>query len=60
MSVHGDESHDTSLTSTEAAVSGSCGTSEKKGPSSSEAQKSKSERLRFDRLSTGSNCCNSS
>ena len=60
VSVHGDESRDTPKTSTEAAVSGSCGNEETRDLSSSATQKSKSEALEFDRLSIESNCSNSS
>ena len=60
VSVHGDESHDTPKTSTEAAVSASAGNAENRDLTSSEAQKSKSEALEFNRLSIGSNCSKSS
>ena len=56
VSVHGDESHDTSKTSTESAVSGSCGDADKRDLIPSETRKSKSEALDFERLSIGSNC----
>ena len=60
VSVHGDDPHDTPPTSTEAAVSGSCGNAETRDLSSSATQKSKSEALQVDRLSIGSNCSNGS
>ena len=45
VSVHGDEFLDTSKTSTEVAVSGSCGNAETRDLSSSATQKFKSEAL---------------
>ena len=51
VSVLGVESPDTPTKSSEAAVFGSCDNEEKRDLSSSEAQKSKSETLVFDRLS---------
>ena len=60
VSVDDEESHNTPPTSTESAVFGSYGNTDKTDLSSSEAQKSKSEALDFDRLPIGSNCSNSS
>ena len=59
VSVQGDESQDTPP-STEAAVAERCGNAEDRNLASSEAQKTKSGTPDFDRLSTGSNCSDSS
>ena len=56
VSVRGEGYRDTPPTTPEATVSGSFGNAEKRDLSSKEAQKSKSERLEFDRLSIGPNC----
>ena len=60
VSVYGNASQDTPPTSAEAEVTGNCKNAEKTDLSSSEAQKSKSETLNFDRLSTGLNCSKNS
>ena len=56
VSVHGDNSHDTLPTSTEAPVSRHCGNTTKRDLSSSEARRSKNETLDFVGWSTGWNC----